>query len=528
MSKRVVFRNVTLTGSAVALLSIGIIAARGDDQMTGQWRIMGHDLSNSRNQPSETHIGQTNVAELVPKWTFTTGGDVSATPTVANNDVYFPDWAGNLYAARADTGRMLWSHRIADYNRRPGSMSRISPAVFKDELIVGDNMIESILHDGAHIMGIDRHTGELRWITQVDANQAAIITASPVVRGDVIYVGVSSNEEALATNNAYPCCSFRGSMVALDAVTGAIIWKTYVVPENGGRTDGYSGNAIWQPPAIDPARRLLYVGTGNNYTVPKAVLDCQAQGGQNCAPTEDHFDSALALDLDTGAIKWAHRLQGFDTWTVACLSAPVGINCPLPSSPDYDLGGSGPNLVGNIVGFGQKSGVYWALNPANGEIVWSTIVGPGSSLGGIEWGTATDGTRIYVAITNTAKVSYKLQPNGPTITWGSWAALDVNTGKVLWQVADPTPGAFDMGSVSVANGVVYAASFTTGIMYALHAATGKVLWSFPSGGSVLDGPSIVNGTLFWGSGYGHIKPGIGNSKVYAFALPGGGRGEGRD
>ena len=207
---------------------------------------------------------------------------------------------------------------------------------------------------------------------------------------------------------------------------------------------------------------------------------------------------------------------------------PPGVNCPLPSSPDYDLGGSGPNLVGNIVGFGQKSGIYWALNPANGEIVWSTIVGPGSSLGGIEWGTATDGSRIYVAITNSAKVSYKLQPNGPTITWGSWAALDVGTGKILWQVADPTPGAWDMGSVSVANGVVYAGSFTTGIMYALHAATGKVLWSFPSGGSVLDGPSIVNGTLFWGSGYSHIKPGIGNSKVYAFALPGGGRGEGRD
>jgi polyvinyl alcohol dehydrogenase (cytochrome) len=289
---------------------------------------------------------------------------------------------------------MLWSHRIADYNRRPGSMSRISPAVFKDELIVGDNMIESTLHDGAHIMGIDRHSGELRWITQVDANQAAIITASPVVRGDVIYVCVSSNEEALATNNAYPCCSFRGSMVALDAVTGAIIWKTYVVPENGGRTDGYSGNAIWQPPAIDAARRLIYIGTGNNYTVPKAVLDCQALGGQDCTSSDDHFDSALALDLDTGAIKWAHKLQGIDTWTVACLSAPVGVNCPLPSSPDYDLGGSGPNLVGNIVGFGQKSGIYWALNPANGEIVWSTIAGPGSSLGGIEWGTATDGTRI--------------------------------------------------------------------------------------------------------------------------------------
>ena len=156
---------------------------------------------------------------------------------------------------------------------------------------------------------------------------------------------------------------------------------------------------------------------------------------------DDYFDTALALNLANGTVRWSRRLQGIDTWTVACLSAPPGVNCPLPSSPDYDLGGSGPNLVGNIVGFGQKSGIYWALNPANGDIVWSTIVGPGSTLGGIEWGTATDGSRIYVAITNNNHVSYQLQPNGPTIDWGSWAALDVRDGHVVWQIADPTPGA---------------------------------------------------------------------------------------
>jgi polyvinyl alcohol dehydrogenase (cytochrome) len=499
---------------------IGIVVAKDEHHnAAGQWLSMGRDPGNSRSQPSERQIGLSNVAGLVSKWTFTTGGDVSATPTVAGNAVYFPDWAGNLYAVRADNGQSLWSHQIADYNHRPGSMSRVSPAVFNDVLIVGDNMTQAAAHDGAHIMAVDRLSGELRWITQVDADPAAIIAGSPVVSGNVVYVGVSSNEEALAVNDAYPCCTFRGSMAALNAHTGALLWKTYVVPGNGGKTGGYSGNAIWQPPAIDPARGLIYVGTGNNYTVPKDVLDCQKQGRQDCTSIEDYFDSALALNLNTGTIQWSHRLQGIDTWTVACLSAPPGVNCPLPSSPDYDLGGSGPNLVGNIVGFGQKSGIYWALDPANGDIVWSTIVGPGSTLGGIEWGTATDGARIYAAITNNEHVSYKLQPNGPTINWGSWAALDVGTGRVLWQVADPTPGATDMGSVSVANGIVYAASFTTGIMYALHAVTGAVLWRFESGGSVMDGPSIVNGTLFWGSGYSHIGPGIANHKVFAFAPP---------
>jgi polyvinyl alcohol dehydrogenase (cytochrome) len=222
------------------------------------------------------------------------------------------------------------------------------------------------------------------------------------------------------------------------------------------------------------------------------------------------------LDLKTGQVKWSKKLQGFDTWTVACLtSTGPNPNCPVPSSPDFDLGGSGPNLVGNIVGFGQKSGIFWALNPDNGNIVWSTPVGPGASLGGIEWGTATDGKRIYVAIANSDLLPYTLV-SGQQITWGAWSALDVATGKILWQTADPTPATIDRGSVSVANGVMYAGS-NSGQMYALDTNTGNILWNFASGGSVIDGPSIVDGTLYWGSGYREIS-GTGNNKVFAFTL----------
>jgi polyvinyl alcohol dehydrogenase (cytochrome) len=180
--------------------------------------------------------------------------------------------------------------------------------------------------------------------------------------------------------------------------------------------------------------------------------------------------------------------------------------------------------MGNIVGFGQKSGIYWALNADDGDIIWSTPVGPGASLGGIEWGTATDGQRIYVAIANSNHLPYTLVPSGQQITWGAWSALDVATGKILWQTADPTPGAIDRGSVSVANGVMYAGS-NSGQMYALEASTGNVLWSFESGGTVLDGPSIVDGTLFWGSGYREIQ-GTGNNKVFAFSLSGSEHGQG--
>ena len=516
-------RNLSLLAAAlIGLFLVGALSAQSGSlgSPADQWSIAGQNLSNTWSQPAEHKISPANVQDLSPKWVFTTGGDVSATPTVFGDAVYFPDWAGNLFAVKKQSGDLIWAHKISDYNGVAGSISRVSPAVDGNQLIIGDILSSKQVHNGANVMAVDRNKGTLRWITQVDSHPAAIITGPPVVFDGVVYIGVSSNEETLATNPTYPCCSFRGSVVALDAKTGAMLWKTFDMPDNGGQTNQYSGGAVWQPPAIDPTRGTLFIGTGNNYTVPPDVEACQnATPTADCTAADDFFDTALALDLKTGQIKWGKKLQSSDTWTVACLT-PSGTNpnCPVPDSPDFDLGGSGPNLVGNIVGFGQKSGIFWALNADDGSIVWSTPVGPGASLGGIEWGTATDGQRIYVAIANSNHLPYTLVPSGQQITWGAWSALDVATGKILWQTADPTPGAIDRGSVSVANGVMYAGS-NAGQMYALEASTGSILWSFQSGGTVLDGPSIVNGTIYWGSGYREIQ-GTGNNKVFAFSLSG--------
>jgi polyvinyl alcohol dehydrogenase (cytochrome) len=516
-------RNVSLPVTALisVLLLVSALCAQNpsNESRSGQWRIAGQNLNNTWNPTAEHSISPANVKTLTPKWVFTTGGDVSATPTVAGDAVYFPDWAGNLFAVKKDSGHLIWSHKISDYDGVAGAISRVSPAVDHDQLIIGDILSSNQVHNGANVIAVDRQTGTLRWLTHVESHPAAIITGSPVVFDGIVYIGVSSNEESLATNPAYPCCSFRGSVVALDAKNGAILWKTFDMPDNGGRTDQYSGGAVWQPPAIDPKRGTLFIGTGNNYTAPADVEACQnAHPEKDCAAPDDFFDTAMALDLKTGHIKWAKRLQGFDTWTVACItSSGPNPNCPVPSSPDFDLGGAGPNLLGNIVGFGQKSGIFWALNPDDGNIMWSTPVGPGASLGGIEWGTATDGRHIYVAIANSDHLPYTLAPSGQKITWGAWSALDVTTGKILWQTADPTSGAIDRGSVSVANGVMYAGS-NSGQMYALDAATGNILWNFASGGTVVDGPSIVDGALYWGSGY-HLA-GTENNKVYSFTLAG--------
>jgi polyvinyl alcohol dehydrogenase (cytochrome) len=216
--------------------------------------------------------------------------------------------------------------------------------------------------------------------------------------------------------------------------------------------------------------------------------------------------------------------NGSDSWNVDCEFA--GHNCPTPTGPDYDFG-SAPNEITfltshglkTIIGAGQKSGIYYALDPDTGALLWRTQVGPGSALGGMEWGSATDGLRIYVAIANLYGI-----PSAAGSA-GSWAALDPNTGAILWQVADPN-GSIDIGPLAVADGVVYASSMagsaTAPTMLALDASNGNTLWSFAAGSSVNAGASISNGTVYWGSGYAHLPlPGFtGNNKFYAFSING--------
>jgi polyvinyl alcohol dehydrogenase (cytochrome) len=549
-------RSMKFSGATlrVALGVLGILAALGVPAgvsyaacntvvplgCEGQWRVAGQNLANTRYQATEQKISPTNVSGLQIQWVFTTDNDVSATPTVFGSDLYVPDWAGNLFSIDQRTGRANWSRKISDYSGVPGSMSRNSPAVEGNALIIGTwppgGQARSGTWpngEGAQVIAVNRQTGALLWKTTVDSFISSQITGSPIVFRNVVYVGVSSGEEGLAEDPKYACCVFRGSVVALDAHTGRILWKTYMVPDNGGRPGGYSGGAVWSPPAVDVRRNSLMVATGNNYSIPPDVEACQQrqppQGG--CIPpgTPNYFDAVVALDLQTGAVKWATGVEEFDTWTRACFNQPSP-NCPVPASPDYDFAGGvslfmdvqGTGPPRDVIGAGQKSGIYWAFDPNDGHILWGTQVGPGGTLGGIEWGTAAGGDegRIYVAIANNFNKPYTLKPSGQQVTAGSWSALDAVTGEIIWQTADPT-GGIDPGPVSVANGVVYAASMDkAGYMYALDAATGAVLWSFASGGSVNSAPAVVNGVVYWGSGYRRRGLGSGNNKLYAFSLPG--------
>jgi len=518
-----------LCGAALA----ANVAARLAQDSGASWVSAGHDLSDSRTQPDETTIGVGNVGRLAPKWTFTTHGDVSATPTVDGGVVYFPDWGGYLNAVDASTGALVWQAQLSSYPGLAGAVSRSSPAIDGNELILGDTFTFA-QPGGAHVFAVNRTNGKLIWNTQVDANPAAIITGNPVVYGNEVILGVSSNEETDTLNPFYSCCTFRGSVVALSAATGQILWKTYDMPAASPCTGfnppsgcGYSGGAVWGTPAIDPATDSVYIGTGNNYTQPDAANACQAAAAKagtsnaDCTAPDDYFDSELALNLQTGQLEWGHKVEGYDAFVLACILGGGVSWCPSPVGPDYDFGGAGPNLlhVGGhtLVGAGQKSGVYWAFNPANGNVVWDRLVGAGGAEGGVEWGSAYDGNRIYVPISDEFGVPYKLQSGTPDQA-GSWAALDPATGRFLWDVPDPN-GAAALGPAAEANGVVYVSDtvWFGDNLFALDAATGKILWRFPATGSEYGGAAIVNGTVYWGSGY---YAGLPSNKLYAFTIGG--------
>jgi polyvinyl alcohol dehydrogenase (cytochrome) len=494
-----------------------------------EWAMGGQNLSNTRNQADQTKLSPASASRLKIKWTQTVDSDVTATPAVTGGAVYFPDWNGNLYKLDQTTGAIIWKKNIGQYFAGAASkpVSRTSPAVVDGVIYVGGQ-------DGS-VLALDAKTGNRLWQTSINPGPFAIVTQAPVVYGGVVYVGAASYEEAAAAFIPnYFCCSSRGSFSALDARTGHILWTTMTVPS------GYSGGGVWgSTPAIDAKSKTVYIGTGNNYSVPAQVEDCHLNGTE-CIDPSDHFDSILALDMSTGAIKWATGPQEkFDAWNVACLAFlfPPGVipnpgACPPLPGPDYDFA-AGPQLLtatdpatgqkSNAVGIGEKSGVYWLLDAATGQVLWMTQVTPGSTLGGIEWGTAADSARIYVAGSDQyGLVQYNV--GGHPTNVGSFAALDPGSGKILWQVADPhpSPTVLDLGPVSVSNGVVLAGSMS-GYMYAFNATTGALLWSFLGQGSSNAGPAIgMDGTLYWGNGYSNLGSpiGTGSTTFYAFSVDG--------
>lgn len=509
--------------------------------LSADWSTGGHDLNNSRYQSDETTISPKNVGGLHVKWTLTTDGDVTANPAVDGDFLYFPDSAGFLYKVSRATGAIVWKKPVSDYTGIAGDFARATPAVAGNALILGNQSGKFLgaslgqpAPQAARVFAVDKNTGAALWATQVDDTVMSFITHSAIVANGLAIVGVASNEELVAgfVPKAYWQWQFRGSVVALDVATGAIRWKTYTVPA------GYYGGAIWgSTGAVDLKSNQVFMATGNNYWVPQGVQDCINAGGTpaSCLSADNHFNSIVALDLTTGRINWAGRGLPYDAWNVGCglnipgvFTVPPNDNCPNPKGPDWDFAQGPMWLGGGLVGAGQKSGMFWAFDHKTGKLVWSTQAGPAGLTGGLQWGSATDGNRIYVAIANSGLTGAAQSPgvwtlkDGSTTTAGGWAALDRRTGAVLWTTKDPL-GSRAEAAVSGANGVIFGCNLdpVNGTMYALDARNGNVLWSFnsnagsPTYGACNAGPSIADGMVFWGTG---TFVGAGPKKLFAFGL----------
>jgi polyvinyl alcohol dehydrogenase (cytochrome) len=456
---------------------------------------------------------------------------------VDGNYLYFPDSAGFLYKVNKATGAIVWKNSVSTYTGIPNDFARATPAIAGNALILGNQSGKISCNlcspAPAQVFAVDKNTGAKLWSTQVDDTYLSLVTQSAIVSDGTVYVGIASNEELIAAfvPKAYWTWSFRGSLVALDAKTGAMQWKTYMVP------DGYYGGSIWgSTPVLDKDSNTLYVTTGDNFWAPLAAVDCVRGGGApaSCLAPDDYFDSIVAINAKTGKIKWGQRGLAYDVWNVGCglnipgvFSVPAGDNCPAVQGPDWDFGQGAMLFSGKdgslLVGAGQKSGVFWAFKAGNGKLAWSTQGSPGGVTGGMQWGSAADAKRIFVTASNAgpalngsgAGPSPWTLADGTVTRKGGWSALDQNTGAVLWTTAvpglEPTPGLPQglrvEGAPTVANGVLYGCALQ-GVKYAINAATGNILWSNDPGlnpytGSPYQcnaGAAVVDGVVYWGSG----------------------------
>jgi polyvinyl alcohol dehydrogenase (cytochrome) len=481
------------------------------------WNGWGVDSSNARMQPAAmAGLSAADTPRLKLKWAFgfPGAGKAFAQPTVVGGRIFTGSDSGKVYSLDASTGCIQWMF-TADSPVR--SAVSIGPIGGKWAAYFGDQK--------AQAYAVDAATGTLLWKVHVDQHPAAMITGAPALYEGRLYVPDSSYEEVTGGGPKYECCKFRGGVSALDAATGKLIWKSYTIPEEphpvrknkqGIQLWGPSGAGVWSSPTIDAKRHAVYVTTGDSYSDPPAHTS----------------DSFLAFDMDTGKLLWSRQLTEGDAYNLGC---PTGDNCPESKGPDYDFGCS-PNLVDLPNGkralvAGQKSGLVHAVDPdQQGEVLWSVRVGKGGALGGVQWGNASDGQNVYVAVSDHLATPDRKQAGG-------MFALKLATGERVWSTPPPpcdkpncSPA--QSAAVTVIPGVVFSGALD-GHLRAYSTTDGRIIWDVDTAieyqsvngvkakGGSLDGPGpvVVGGTLYVNSGYGMFFEMPGNV-LLAFSVDG--------
>lgn len=490
-----------------------------------QWNGWGADINNSRFQPLEmARLTPDQVSKLQLKWAFGFPGATSAIaqPTVIGKVLFVGGADSKLHALDARTGCTLWTFATDAPVRTAIAFGALSG---NDRLLYFGDV-------RANAYAVSATTGALVWKTKVEDHPAARVTGAPTLFSGVVYVPVSSIEEATGSRPSYECCTFRGSVAALDATTGRQIWKAYTISEAphptsknaaGVQLHGPSGASVWSSPTIDVQRGALYVATGNSYSNPAA----------------DTSDAIVAFDLKTGQMLWHQQATPKDSFVVACFGA-TQTNCPEDHGPDHDFGQS-PILVSlrdgrRVLVVGQKSGVVHAFDPdAQGKLLWQTRVGKGGPLGGMEWGSAADQDRIYIANSDVRFLRDGTRRLDPT-QGGGLFALDLSDGKVTMQVSPVSCEDRDRCSpalsaaVTVIPGVVFAGG-VSGYLRAYATDDARLLWEFDTArdyvtvngvsghGGAIDGagPVVVDGMLYVNSGYAQWS-GVPGNVLLAFGI----------
>ena len=509
-------RNIAyfLTGeqfddSPAQAVSFSCESSLGSDARLTQpvaWNGWGGGVGNTRHRAGESILTKSNVGQLELKWAFAYPDATRARsqPVVTEEVTFIGSQEGTIFALDNTNGCPWWTFS-ADAEVRGAIFVDTDDQGAPETLLFGDF--------GGSAYAISAQTGELIWKREVHEHPQATITGSVIAHEDTLLVPVSSLEVLLAARVGYPCCSFRGAVVALSISSGEELWRTYTTDEPrptilstaGTQQFGPSGAPIWSSPTVDADRNLVYVGTGENYS----------------SPANGYSDAVLAMDMANGEIVWAAQLTKDDAWNGACSRGTP--NCPEEDGPDYDIGAA-PILTRDgdgrdIILVGQKSGMVYALDPANGgELIWEQRAGSGGTMGGIHYGMSTNGEKLFVGISD-------LPTNNPYNVGAAHPgvhALDVSTGEILWR--NDLPNKCEEGPFLCWPGISAAVSSTSdlvfaggldGILRALDSDNGDILWetntrqSFglrngieAKGGSIeSDGPVIVNGQVFITSGY---------------------------
>ncbi len=488
------------------------------------WASWGGGPNNTRFQSAkEAGISADDVPRLKLKWAFAfpDTSTMRSQPAVFRGQVFVGGQDGSIFALDAATGCARWSTTVQSQIRSGITVGEIAgkPAVF-----FGDS--------AGFVYALDASTGNQLWKMQPDEHPASTVTATPVFYQGRLYVGSASREEALSVSAGYPCCSFRGSEMALDADTGKVLWKRYMIPETAkkrARGLGPSGVAVWTAATLDPEHDTMYVTTGDNYSDPTTPLS----------------DAVVALRMSNGEILWSKQFTANDAWNSSC-QLPGKVNCPRGEGPDFDFAASAA-LVPLANGkrallLGQKSAVVYAIDPdRKGQVLWQSRIGEGGTVGGIEWGPATDGRNIYVALSDIRfKVDRKPGSNDrayqldPTKGGGIFA-FRIDNGERVWQTPPPGCGnrspcsPAQSAAISAIPGAVFSGS-EDGHLRAYSTANGKIVWDYdtaheyktvngvPGHGGAIDvaGPVAAGGMLFTVSGY-PARGGLPGNVLLAFS-----------